>query len=165
LSRVDDILAQVELTSVVPPDCNLRSIGPDRWRGNCPIQEHRSRGTFSVLRHDAGHKIWNCYACGLRGSVIDLVAALDGSTVGAAIKKLSSKDLEPLSRDAILTRAYDQIERQRPEFGILACDQPSCYTTRNVGSELDFAIFRAGSSWLWKVSPNGRHAICWKHPW
>lgn len=163
MSAVDNILAQIELVSMLPADCKLKSVGRDSFRGNCPIERHKSVFTFSVKRHPAGHQVFACYACNLRGSVIDLIAALDHTTVRQAIKKLSGNNLPELSRDAILQRVEDQVKRMYPEFGYIACTIPGCSTVAELKNELDFVILCSGSSWLWKVSPNGRHAICYKH--
>ncbi len=154
MSKVDDILSAIPLLSFVPSG-SLRSVGRNRWRGKCPIADHQSLGTFSVALHADGHQIFQCFACGLRGSAIDLFAALDGISVREAIAKLSGKDLPRISEGAILERAYDAIERSYPKLALVACDTPGCDSRLSFDSWLDFVIAVASQSGGWDLGSDG----------
>lgn len=154
LSRVDDILAAVPLLAMIEPG-SLRSVGRDRYRGRCPVQKHQSLNTFSVARHENGHDVWQCFACGKRGSVIDLLAALDGLTIGEAIRKLSTKNLPELSENAILQKIHDSIERSYAKFAVLACDTPRCDSLLPLDSLLDFVLAVASQPGGWGIGSDG----------
>jgi hypothetical protein len=111
--------------------------------------------TFSVSLHKDGHQVFQCFACGKRGSVIDLYAALEGIDTGEAIRKLSSGDLPELSREAILQKVKDQIDRAYPAFDYAVCDKCGAVFLENEYGE--------ARSHGWKVSRSGKVCICPKH--
>lgn len=152
MSQVVNILASVDLLSIAP-DCDLKSVGRDRWRGRCPILGHRSFGTFVVSRHRDGHLIWQCFACGKRGSVIDLYAAMNNVTIRDAIKHFSGGNVPVLSKEAELQRSYDSWLRTQPGFAWLFCD--NCGATKKIETELDFFVLCLRGSWLWDVCSDG----------
>lgn len=152
MSQVDNILASVDLLSIAP-DCDLKSVGQDRWRGRCPISDHRSLGTFAVSRHRDGHLIFQCFACGKRGSVIDLYAAMNNVTIREAIRSLGGPNVPALSRDSELQRSYDSWQRQQPGYAWLICD--SCGTMLKIEDELSFFVLCGLGSWLWDVCRDG----------
>lgn len=59
----------------------LRGVRLWRGRGPCPVCGTSPRSTAFSVRG----KHWMCFACGERGDVIDLLAHLDGVSVGVAI--------------------------------------------------------------------------------
>ncbi len=65
----------------------LRRSGKDQYRGCCPI--HRGDG------HDAFHvnlarNIFHCFSCGVGGTVLDFVAAMEGCSLSEAAQKLQA---------------------------------------------------------------------------
>lgn len=152
LNHVENILASVDLLSIVPPDAELKSVGPDKWRGRCPIGNHAA-GAFSVKRHRDGHLIFTCFSCHKRGSVIDLFAEINGITIREAIGKLLDRELPELSPSAMLQRSHDNWMRNQPQFAWLVCDD--CGAMEKLDSELDFVILCGFGSWLWDVCGDG----------
>jgi DNA primase len=79
---------------------------PDRltFRIACPIHHGRD-ANFSV---DDNEGLWNCFSvCGRGGSVIDLVALLEGISVPEAVKKLREDfQLTPMQASARVAREY-----------------------------------------------------------
>lgn len=144
MSRIDDILASVPLESLLPPEFIVSS--KDQWRTKCPIGAHRSR-CFSVRKHKDGHKVFTCFACGIRGNVIDLYAALERISVKDALRKMSAKkEIPRLSPDMVMQRAFDSLALSEPGYGVLVCDK--CGQKRGINSLLDFAILCShGSPW------------------
>jgi DNA primase len=90
------------------------------YRIPCPI--HRGRdANFSVSERDG---LWNCFSvCGRGGSVIDLVAALDGITVKEAAHKLGSDfNISPAQASVAVARAttskverYKDMKKESPQ--------------------------------------------------
>ena len=152
MSKIDNILASVDLMSIVPSESNLKSVGRDRWRGKCPIGNH-SDGGFSVTVHRDGHKIFQCFACGKRGSVIDLFAALNGLPLSESIRKLSEGKKYDLSNDDLLRMRYESWLTSQPSFAWLVCDD--CGARKKLDSSLDFYILCGLGSWLWDVCRDG----------
>ena len=67
--------------------------GGGRWyHGACPLANHSAnrdgRLPFWV---DALRGLWGCYACGVRGDVVNLYAALHGLTVDQAIRAMAAR--------------------------------------------------------------------------
>ncbi|HUE01760.1 MAG TPA: CHC2 zinc finger domain-containing protein [Bryobacteraceae bacterium] len=63
----------------------LRS-GKDRLRGRCPLHGGEGRQTFHT--HTA-EQVFHCFSCGAGGSGLDLVAAIEHSSLRQAAEKLS----------------------------------------------------------------------------
>jgi DNA primase len=64
----------------------LRRSGRDRWRGRCPLHGGEGRETFHV---NTAEQVFHCFSCGAGGSVLDLVAAVEGCSLREAAEKLS----------------------------------------------------------------------------
>lgn len=79
---------------------------PDRidYRIPCPIHHGRD-ANFSVSERDG---LWNCFSvCGRGGSVIDLVAALDGIEPKEAVKRLARDfNVTPAALELMAARDY-----------------------------------------------------------
>jgi len=65
----------------------LQRSGKDRLRGRCPLHGGQGRDTFHV--HTA-EQVFHCFSCGAGGSVLDLVAAIEGCELREAAQKLST---------------------------------------------------------------------------
>ena len=62
------------------------------WHGRCPIEEHKKsrhagKTTFWV---DTERGLWGCYACYLRGDVINLYAGYNHISVKEAIRRMAA---------------------------------------------------------------------------
>ena len=66
-------------------EVELRRSGPDQYRGGCPIHRGEGRDTFHA---NLARNIFHCFACGAGGTVLDLVAAMEGCTLREAAEKL-----------------------------------------------------------------------------
>jgi DNA primase len=66
----------------------LRRSGPDQYRGRCPI--HGGEGC-DAFHANFARNIFHCFACGAGGTVLDLVAALEGCTLREAAEKLQPR--------------------------------------------------------------------------
>jgi DNA primase len=64
----------------------LRRSGKDHLRGRCPLHGGDGRETFHA---DTAGQVFHCFSCGAGGSVLDLVAALEGCSLRQAAEKLS----------------------------------------------------------------------------
>jgi DNA primase len=64
----------------------LRRSGRDQWRGRCPLHGGEGRETFHV---NAAEQVFHCFSCGAGGSVLDLVAKIEGCGLREAALKLS----------------------------------------------------------------------------
>jgi DNA primase len=64
----------------------LRPSGRDRLRGRCPLHDGEGRETFHV---NTAEQVFHCFSCGAGGSVLDLVAAVEGCGLREAAEKLS----------------------------------------------------------------------------
>ena len=63
----------------------LRRSGKDQWRGRCPLHGGQGQDAFHV---NAARQLFHCFSCGAGGTVLDLVAALEGCGVREAAQKL-----------------------------------------------------------------------------
>jgi DNA primase len=64
----------------------LRHSGRNQLRGRCPLHGGEGRETFHV---NTAEQVFHCFSCGAGGSVLDLVAALEGCGLREAAQKLS----------------------------------------------------------------------------
>jgi DNA primase len=68
----------------------LRRSGPQPYRGRCPI--HRGEGE-DAFHANLERDLFQCFACGKRGNVLDFVAAMENSSIReAALRLQRSKD-------------------------------------------------------------------------
>jgi DNA primase len=90
------------------------------YRISCPIHNGRD-ANFSVSERDG---LWNCFSvCGRGGSVIDLVAILDGVTIKEAADKLSKDfNLSPAQASVVAARTttskverYKDMKKEAPQ--------------------------------------------------
>ena len=65
----------------------LRRSGKDQWRGRCPLHEGEGRDAFHV---NTTRQLFHCFSCGACGTVLDLVASMEGCGVREAAQKLAS---------------------------------------------------------------------------
>ena len=65
----------------------LRRSGKDQYRGCCPIHRGDDRDAFQV---NLARNIFHCFACGAGGTVLDLVAAMEGCSLFDAAQRLQS---------------------------------------------------------------------------
>jgi DNA primase len=65
----------------------LRRSGRDQWRGRCPLHGGEGRETFHV---NTAEQVFHCFSCGAGGSVLDLVAKIEGCGLREAAQKLSA---------------------------------------------------------------------------
>jgi DNA primase len=64
----------------------LRRSGQNQLRGHCPLHRGEGRETFHV---NTAEQVFHCFSCGAGGSVLDLVAAVEGCGLREAAEKLS----------------------------------------------------------------------------
>jgi DNA primase len=64
----------------------LRRSGQNQLRGRCPLHRGEGRETFHV---NTAEQVFHCFSCGAGGSVLDLVAAVEGCGMREAAEKLS----------------------------------------------------------------------------
>jgi DNA primase len=72
----------------------LRRSGKDHYRGRCPLHVGEGRDAFHV---DTAKQVFHCFSCGAGGTVLDLVAEVEGCDVRQAAEKLVSWSLAPVS--------------------------------------------------------------------
>jgi DNA primase len=65
----------------------LRRSGKDQYRGCCPIHRGDGRDAFHV---NLARNIFHCFACGVGGTVLDFVAAMDRCSLFEASQKLQA---------------------------------------------------------------------------
>jgi DNA primase len=65
----------------------LRRSGRDQYRGCCPIHRGDGRDAFHV---NLAQNIFHCFACGIGGTVLDFVAAMERCSVFEAAQKLQA---------------------------------------------------------------------------
>src|ERR1700733_11732463 len=65
----------------------LRRSGRNQLRGRCPLHGGEGRETFHV---NTAEQVFHCFSCGAGGSVLDLVAAVEGCGLREAAEKLSA---------------------------------------------------------------------------
>ncbi|HSW50120.1 MAG TPA: CHC2 zinc finger domain-containing protein [Bryobacteraceae bacterium] len=65
----------------------LRRSGKDQWRGRCPLHDGEGRAAFHV---NTARQLFHCFSCRAGGTVLDLVAALEGCGVREAARKLAA---------------------------------------------------------------------------
>ena len=87
LSRVKAAWSVVELAQSVT---QLHSRGGRWWRGRCPFAEHGSNERLP-LWVDSERNLWGCYACGVRGDVVNLYAAIYRVSVREAIAAMAAQ--------------------------------------------------------------------------
>jgi DNA primase len=63
----------------------LRRSGKDHLRGRCPLHGGEGRETFHV---NTAEQVFHCFSCGVGGSVLDLVAAIEHCSLRQAAEKL-----------------------------------------------------------------------------
>ena len=63
----------------------LRRSGVDQYRGRCPI--HRGQGQ-EAFHANFKREVFQCFACGAGGNVLDFVAAMEGSSIREAALRL-----------------------------------------------------------------------------
>jgi len=81
----------------------LRRSGRDQLRGRCPLHGGEGRESFHV---NTAEQVFHCFSCGAGGSVLDLVAAVEGCSVREAAQQLSVWECvagraEPLAKPTV----------------------------------------------------------------
>src|ERR1051325_2005308 len=81
----------------------LRHSGRDQLRGRCPLHDGEGRETFHV---NTAEQVFHCFSCGAGGSVLDLVAKIEGCGLREAAQKLSdwrsvTDKLAPLQKTTV----------------------------------------------------------------
>jgi DNA primase len=66
----------------------LRRSGNDQWRGRCPLHGGEGQEAFHV---NTARQLFHCFSCGAGGTVLDLVAAIEGCGVREAAQKLAAE--------------------------------------------------------------------------
>src|SRR4051812_48111468 len=64
----------------------LRRSGQNQLRGRCPLHGGEGQETFHV---NTAEQVFHCFSCGAGGSVLDLVAAVEGCGLREAAQKLT----------------------------------------------------------------------------
>jgi DNA primase len=81
----------------------LRRSGAQQYRGRCPIHQGQGQEAFHA---NFGRNVFHCFACGAGGNVLDLVAAMEGCSIGEAAWRLRG------SRVSVSTAANQPGQRQ-----------------------------------------------------
>ena len=68
----------------------LRRSGQNQLRGRCPLHGGEGQETFHV---NTAEQVFHCFSCGAGGSVLDLVAAVEGCGLREAAEKLSGWEM------------------------------------------------------------------------
>lgn len=81
----------------------LRRSGRDQLRGRCPLHGGEGRETFHV---NTAEQVFHCFSCGAGGSVLDLVAKMEGCGLREAAQKLSgwssvTSNVAPLQKTTV----------------------------------------------------------------
>jgi DNA primase len=72
----------------------LRRSGRDQLRGRCPLHGGEGRESFHV---NTAEQVFHCFSCGAGGSVLDLVAKIEGCDLRQAAQKLSTWKSVPVN--------------------------------------------------------------------
>lgn len=90
----------------------LRRSGRDHYRGRCPLHQGEGREAFHV---DTAKQLFHCFSCGAGGTVLDLVAGVEGCGVREAAEKLASWSLlaSAVSRMAPAARGKATVTKKR----------------------------------------------------
>lgn len=71
--RLSQFISTYVLTTV------LRPVGPDRWKGNCPVPTHDDTSpSFVVFEENPDDQHFHCYGCNAHGDIFELVGLLYG---------------------------------------------------------------------------------------
>lgn len=131
-----DGLKAVPIASVAAA-LNIRL--PANGRGRCPLPGHEDRNPSFAIRHETNS--FRCYACGRRGSVIDLVMEMEQSDFAAACRWLRDR----FGNESAQTR----IGRRR-----LAAPRPSTQSLEAIAAAgTDIAVDDEVFGWLLEHSP------------
>lgn len=92
IDTIARIKAAYSVRDIVSGLTLLRSRDQRWYHGSCPITDHAAnhdgRRPFWI---DSKRGLWGCYACGLRGDVVNLYAVLHGLSVDQAIKAMAAR--------------------------------------------------------------------------
>jgi DNA primase len=94
----------------------LRRSGKDQWRGRCPLHGGEERESFHV---NTAKQLFHCFSCGAGGTVLDLVAAVEGCGLREAAERLAVGGiLRPPSRAGKLAGRHRQrLRKKERAFG------------------------------------------------
>ncbi len=93
----------------------LRRSGKDQWRGRCPLHDGEGRDAFHV---NTARQLFHCFSCGAGGTVLDLVAALEGCGVREAAQKLAGWRDPPVAESsrACVSRRQPTVTKKNKEL-------------------------------------------------
>lgn len=135
---------------------DVKPAGRNRWRGRCPLCDVRTG--FAVEKGKREYPTWRCFGCGRYGSPLDLYAALEGITIGAAIARLADVSAPQMSAEDRVARIADEARATEGKY-VIQCGK--CPRTRDADG-IDLAVMAAGGT-PWIVSSDWKDARCPEH--
>jgi DNA primase len=94
----------------------LRRSGAHHYRGPCPLHAGEGREAFHV---DTAQQLFHCFSCGAGGTVLDLVASLEGCGVREAAQQLASWQYGGGPQWAACVRCREATVTKKRELGPL----------------------------------------------
>ena len=85
MSVIADAKAAVDIVEFARDYISLKRSGGDWW-GCCPIHADRTP-SFKI---NPARQAFYCFGCGAKGDVIDLLAAIEGLDISAALRRLQA---------------------------------------------------------------------------
>lgn len=147
------ICESIDMLALCP---GVRSVGKQSWRGRCPLCDS-SDGL--AIRRDRLILRFHCFACGERGSALDLVAKIDGCTVRDVLVRFGGKPPE-VNPEQRLARMADAQRSTEGDY-LIACDVEGCDKYAWLPQLIDAAVIAAHGSNVWDLR-NGE-AFCVNH--
>lgn len=84
---IDELLARVDLASIVARRLELKPSGGNNLKGLCPFHNEKSP-SFMVSKD---RNLYHCFGCGASGSALTFLLANDGMTFRDAIRELAAQ--------------------------------------------------------------------------
>lgn len=138
---------QVFMPGLLPAEAKRIKCGNNRFRAQCPIHGGERMSFAMMLGKDGWH--FNCFACGAKGSVFDLLMALQG----CSFKEAASQ----LSEGVASLPVWSPTMVHRAAF-LLACDEAGCGAVREIEAD-EVAYVGRTVAVAWEL-----HAKKWRCP-
>jgi hypothetical protein len=92
----DDVIGKIkqahDVLDLAQSVTSLKSINGRWWHGPCPFETHKKTMKHGALPFwvDSERGLWGCYACGVRGDVINLWAKVKRMSIQEAIRDMAT---------------------------------------------------------------------------